>query len=329
MKLYFSGVSSSAESQILNQCGIRDYLSDPTDWHNIMDISESAGNIALDSGAYRAFKAGEPLSVDGWIDQLSEMHLNGWAREDYKARLDFITMPDVLGDPSATWQRWNEITEKRLEYLDRGMEWIDNVIPVWQWGAPREHLEAMIRWAKDGQEAADKYGFKFSCLVAIGGCVPWMREKDTAALAELVEICKEHGQWLHILGLNWLEAIEQLAPLARSCDTSKWIDGARYGEVILNENGHLIQLHKRTAGIPNATREELMTKCAKTLDDYCNKGIRTSPEEARPKGRTYTLKPGRRYQSKNPAKIEAQNTFNMIVSEADIRRRQLRQANLF
>lgn len=331
MKLYFSGIASPKEAEILRTVGVRDCLTDPEDWRNMMDITESLSRCALDSGAYRAFKAGAPLDVDAWMKRLRMMSLNGWT-DSYRKRdprLDFVTMPDVLGDHEATWARWNALADNRLAYLDDGVLWFDKVIPVWQWGAPREHLESMIRWAKSGQEAVDEYGFDFSCMVAVGGCVPWMREKDTKALAELVEICQEHGKWIHVLGLNWIEAVQQLDPLVRSCDTSKWIDGARYGDVILNENGKLIQLHKRKAGMASATREELMAACAKALDDYCNKGVRTEVGEARPKGRTYTLRQGRKYEAHDPATVNARNTVNMLCSEADIRRRQLRQANLF
>ncbi len=332
MKMYFSGLASPAEAAILQSVGVRDCLTDPDDWSNMMDIAYAPFRCALDSGAYRAFKAGAPLEVDAWMNRLRRLSLNGWTK-DFRKReprpsLDFVTMPDVLGDHEATWARWNDLMDKRIEYLDDGVLWIDKVIPVWQWGAPIEHLESMIRGSVDYEQRNTEFGFDFTTTIAVGGCVPWMREKDTTALARLVEICQQHGKWLHILGLNWIEAIEQLDPLVRSCDTSKWIDGARYGDVIINEGGKLIQQHKRMVGMASATREELMASCAKALNDYCNNGVRTETGEARPKGRTYTMRPGRKYEARNPAAVEAKNTFNMLCSEADIRRRQLRQANL-
>lgn len=320
MKMYFSGISSAKEAQILKSLGIRDALADPIDWPNMADCGFS--NVALDSGAYRAFKAGSPISnVDEWCAMIEKRVESVWSL-DFESDLDFITMPDVLGDPEATWERWTYIKGK-LNSTDRF--WCEfrvalhmHLIPVWQWGGSENHLWSMVDWAAGNNKR-----------VAIGGCVPWMRAKDEEALRGLVKICKQHGRHLHILGLNWLEALQEVEPYAKSCDTSKWIDGARYGEVILNEGGKLVQLHKRAAGMASASREELMTACAKTLDDYCNKGIRTETVEARPKGRVYTLKPGRKYEAKNPAKVAAQNTLNMLCSEADIRRRQLRQANLF
>ena len=60
MKLYFSGVASAKEAHILQSIGINDYLADPKDWHNVTAIDESIKHAAVDSGAYRAFKAGAP-----------------------------------------------------------------------------------------------------------------------------------------------------------------------------------------------------------------------------------------------------------------------------
>lgn len=184
----------------------------------------------------------------------------------------------------------------------------------------------MIAWAKEGQAAAVQFGFNFACIVGIGGCVPWMREKDKSALDELVEICETHGEFLHILGLNWLEAIERLAPLAKSCDTSKWIDGARYGEVILNENGHLLNYHKSAAGLSNASREELMSMCARTLNDYCNLGVRTQPAQSNRVIRQYKLNRNLTFQARTAKQAQltrSKNQFNILISERDnIRRKE-------
>lgn len=321
MKLYFSGVASQKEMLLLKEAGVKNYLADVTDFINLTRDDERDHHVAVDSGAYRAWKQGTPLTVKRWIEQIQDFgHMNGWAEHD---RFGFITMPDVLGDPAETMKRWEWICANRVNLMDRGCWWIDKVIPVWQWGAPMADLERMLTWAKNGAGDVNEWGFNWACTVAVGGCVPWMRENDQDKLAELVAICRKHGQYLHILGLNWLEAIEQLDDLVQSCDTSKWIDGARYGSVITNEDGRLVSMHKNGCDMAGASREELMSACAVTLDDYCNKRVRTT--SVAKSGREYVLDSvSRTFKSNDPAKIEARNNVSMMNSFAANHRRKIK-----
>jgi hypothetical protein len=281
MKLYFSGVASKAETEMLKGAKIRDWLADTTDWQNLHIDDVTSG--VLDSGAYRAWKSGNPIEVDGWLETVNQLDLQciGWlGTRRIEPRLDFVIMPDVLGDHEATWARWDNLCDRRLDLLDRGYWWFDKVVPVWQWGAPAEHLEKMIEWAIRGEECVKEYGFRWANLVCVGGLVPHFRDNNGEVLAEVVKVCEKHGKYLHILGLNWLKAMDELDPLVRSCDTSKWLDGARYGEVIYcDENtGKLVQIHHKMHELySTAGREERSIACAKNLDDYVNKGIRQAP----------------------------------------------------
>jgi hypothetical protein len=74
-----------------------------------------------------------------------------------------------------------------------------------------------------------------------------MRDKDARVLDELTELCQQYGKGLHLLGLNWLKAFQRLAPLIRSADTSKWLDGARYGHALFvnSRTGQLSQAPAR------------------------------------------------------------------------------------
>jgi hypothetical protein len=99
-------------------------------------------------------------------------------------------------------------------------------VPTWHWGDDRELLEQYLTE---------------SWLVGIGGLVPLMRQKDETMLAELTALCERQLGRFHIFGCNWVKAIEQLTGLAASLDSSKWLDGGRYGSIIFKHtrNGHL------------------------------------------------------------------------------------------
>lgn len=326
MKLLFSGIASGSELEMLKAAGVRDLLADTHDWRNFHTDNASSG--ALDSGAYRAWKSGKPLDVDSWIkavDSLGLLHC-GWYSNSYN-KLDFITMPDVLGDPDATWERWNELRERRLELMDRHY-WFDKVIPVWQWGAPREHLDAFIDWAKKRKEAIDEGGFRWAHLVAIGGLVPHFREKNESVLEQVKEIASDHGDFLHILGLNWLKAMNELAPMVASCDTSKWLDGARYGDVIYQdaETGGLVQIHHKFHPDFNALdREERSITSAREMNEVINMGRQKVREKVTyGSTRTYRLNPGRMFVPRDDRQcklILAGNRWMNTKSELDNEKR--------
>jgi hypothetical protein len=272
MKMYFSGIASESEAEWLQQAGIHDYLSDPTDSRH---VPANAKNFALDSGAYRAFKKGQPITADTipqWFDAIQDT-----ISDMDNRKVDFITMPDVLGDPDATMHNWEVCEELIRQQFSDARYWVEDIVPVWQWGSPKKTLRYF-----------DSHIFGFR-TIAIGGCVPWMRDKNEDNLMELADICRTYGSKLHILGCNWLKAIELLDPLVKSCDTSKWLDGARYGQAIQQIDGHLRSVEKRSCGMSMATREELCVLCATTLNSYCNHGVRTE-QKPRNVGRKYVLK---------------------------------------
>ena len=104
-------------------------------------------------------------------------------------------------------------------------------------GNPRKYLEAYLSEAK---------------TVGIGGIARIMRAggktkeevklRDTV-VKELLALCRECPDRFHIFGLNYLKAIETLAPWAKSADSSNWLRGGRYGYVIFKhtKNNHLTQ----------------------------------------------------------------------------------------
>jgi hypothetical protein len=308
MKMYFSGIASPREAEMLAKADVSQLLADPQDWKNVRH--QVASSVALDSGAYRQWKRQTPITdLDLWADQIyhtlhtSEDPLfhefDGKKKTATAAqKLAFITMPDVLGDPAETWTRWQNIREWFQfdgKWVGHHYNWSGKLIPVWQWGGDIQHLEEMVEWAKmrrqHNKEDKELFGQMHSPeadLVAIGGCVPWMRDKDEAALAELLALSKKWGEYFHILGLNWLDAIMELDPFVASCDTSKWLDGARYGIWINDANGRLVTQEKRTCP-RGQDRADLCVQSAITLDNWINKRLRDTAAPKPRNVRHYTL----------------------------------------
>lgn len=314
MKMYFSGIAGSSEAEMLSLTNVSQLLADPHDWPHVRH--QTAASVALDSGAYRQWKRGTPISdLDLWAEEIHntlhapespifcEMLKEFGPRGKKKAAADsrklaFITMPDVLGDPQETWDRWQNIREW-FQFDGRWSQyyhWTGKIIPVWQWGGPIAQLESLVEWAqvrrKYNEEDAALCGDMATPeadLVAIGGCVPWMRAKDEGALTELLSLSKRWGGHFHVLGLNWLDAIMQLDPYVASCDTSKWLDGARYGIWINDANGRLVAENKRTCPRGQA-RADLCVQSAITLDNWINKNLRGADAPKPRHVRHYTLR---------------------------------------
>jgi len=116
---------------------------------------------------------------------------------------DFVVSPDVIGDPDASRLAWES---------DR------NKIPVWHWGEKME----LLRW----------YLSETDNIVGVGGCVMLMRERSKRLWGGLPRIVEKYPGRFHVFGANWIDLLMVLAPNLHSADTSKWLDGARYGEVL-------------------------------------------------------------------------------------------------
>lgn len=215
MDFYFSGIAGRQEFEMLTAAGVKNLLVDHADARHIPFPRRI--NM-LDSGAYRAFKSGTDLSVGEFLQSAKTL----------APRSDLIVAPDFIGNPAKTFRRWQrikaEIAPKRL-------------IPVWEWASPRKYLEAYLSEAE---------------VVGIGGIARTMRAggktkeeiklRDTVT-AELLALCREFPNRFHIFGLNYLKAIETLAPWAKSADSSNWLRGGRYGYIIFKhaKNNHLTQ----------------------------------------------------------------------------------------
>jgi len=216
MRYYFSGIKSSKEFSWLHQAGIQRFLVDPKDVKNIVwDVNP---DVIRDSGAYRAFKAGKSLDAGRFLET------------EIDPRFTLVVAPDVIGDMDTTLTNWNQVKHLNLPLL-----------PVWQWGGNPSTLHQFLDEAP---------------YVGIGGCQPWLKvqtNKRTQAqikedkqlrdenFRQLKAICEQHPQRLHLFGLCWERATEELADTLYSADSSHWLCGARTGMVIFKHttNGHL------------------------------------------------------------------------------------------
>ena len=234
MLMYFSGIASPQEANMLHQAKVSHVLGDLWDYENFVMFPHRA----VDSGAYRLHKQGKSVSVDDYADRIRRL----------SGEHDFIISADVFGNPDQSMVNFKALKSMILP-----------VTPVWQWGGNRADLD---------------YYFKYSPLVCIGGLVPAMRAKDKDTLKMLIEMVgewREFACYFHVLGLNWLKAIEELKPILQSFDTSKWLDGARYGHVIFTNTrtGHLSQAPARSIKeYQHLDRAERCILSARNLADF-------------------------------------------------------------
>ena len=237
MILYFSGVKSAKELGMLKLAGVGHVLVDQFDvWSS--GVLEWDGHVALDSGAYWAFKHGKVLRTGSYRQALSR--LVGMRK------FDFIVGLDDIGDPRQSKLNW-------VDLANRGIV----TMPVWQWGADLRDLGFYLQRAP---------------IVGIGGLVQLMRAKDEAMLAHLVHMCSTYPDRFHIFGINWLAAINRLQHLAHSADTSKWLDGARYRVLVFihSRNRHLAEapakaLVKSMPEVAEFDRDRLCIESARNM----------------------------------------------------------------
>ncbi len=265
-QFFFSGISDIKSYDLLKTNGASHLLVDPYDLAN---VTIWQGPIALDSGAYRLFKEGRkketPIELTPAMtaELLRPLNLN---------RFTFVTTCDVIGNPEKTHRNWRTLMrDYRLATM-----------PVWQWGAPVEHLHEYL-----GE----------SQLVGLGGTVPLLRNKqakDFAAeinakglpvtcetlkqaakayeagrrmiLEQLGEICARHPGRFHFFGLCWMQAINQLAPYLFSADSSLWLEGARKGLAVF--------VHAHTGKLAHAPKGAIPETRSLERDDLLGFNIR-------------------------------------------------------
>jgi hypothetical protein len=233
MQFYFSGISNHSAYKLLEAAGVQHLMADPFDQKHIPAMRD---HLALDSGAYRAFKRGLSLDLE---EYLAFVRSHG--------PFDFAVSLDKIGDHQVTRGNWERL--RRLRSDDD-----PQFTPVFQWGGERDDLKRYLDEAP---------------VVGIGGLATLMRNKHEQMLGQLGELCSIYQNRFHIFGINWLKAIIELESLIVSGDTSKWLDGARYSHLIFihTKTGRLSQAPTKALKL-NLTREQRCVQSARNLEDF-------------------------------------------------------------
>jgi hypothetical protein len=167
------------------------------------------GHWAADNGCFAELK-GKPFDVERWWRWVEELPHRGCL---------FVTAPDVVGDPVATWAR-SEL-------------WLERIRGI---GLPAGYV------AQDGSEA-DIPWRAFDALF-IGGSDEW---KMGPAVLELLAEARARGKWCHVGRVNTAGRWEHFSGRADSVDGTmlafgpkvntrrllRWLDRAQVAELEL------------------------------------------------------------------------------------------------
>lgn len=245
MTYYQSGISSDGDAAILKRAGVEHVLVDQFDLS--VCYPDKFMHVALDSGAFRAKRRGLDLSVVDYAEAVA----------DIAKDLDFVVSLDVIGNAEESWRNW--------EYLRQYM----NVVPVWHYDTPRAYLDVYLSNSE---------------IVGIGGLASVFRDKDNPArrhvLSSLLGLAQQYPNRFHVFGLNWVKAINTLAPFLYSADSSLWLRGARYGISVFRNSrsqklsqapSYIMQDWAEKKGTTWASgRGGLLGANAAAIDRFCN-----------------------------------------------------------
>lgn len=248
LEMWYSGVSSQRELEILLAAGVKRILLDPFQFRKLKNdlslVLPEDVELMLDSGAYAAFKSRRPLlAVSEFLDVAHESFVD---RNGTLRNFNRVVAPDVIQNPELTLTRWNEVKKLVLPW-----------IPIWQWGGDRAVLEQMLCE---------------SPVVGIGGLVPLMRAQDSMMLEQLQRLCNEFPRRFHLFGLCWMEALDQLKFQVASADTSAWLSH-RSGKVIcVNADGRLKRFNARRFNFSGSSRDWCI-QSARNLHAFLNRQV--------------------------------------------------------
>lgn len=197
MDLYFSGINDARTLEMAGRAGVTHILLNVCDLHL---LASPRPHVIVDSPAYRKFKGKKVPDIPGYVELLAHAKALGH-------RFDFTITYDEFNDPKGSLRNWNHL------FRQYGLQ----TVPVF-------HLHGDRSILKDYLMASE--------VVALGGLVPAMRERDMDSLHSVMDLCRANPNRFHFLGLNWLGALAWLMPYLRSADTSKWLDGRRYRHLI-------------------------------------------------------------------------------------------------
>jgi len=174
------------------------YYVENENWYHLLDEFD---DVFLDSGAFTAYKSGEPISVEEYAEFLHE----------YKDKLEVYANLDVIENPEGTWEN-----QKILE--DQGLE----PLPVFHFGSPWAYLDRLI-----------DEGYNY---ILLGGMVGQRKnhliEWCTQCFARIPDDVK-----VHAFGVADQSLLEMFPWY--SADASNWVDGRRFGTTFYFDRGEM------------------------------------------------------------------------------------------
>lgn len=169
-------------------------------------IHQGKINFLLDSGAFTAWRSGNPIKLDDYCKFLDQLPIKPWK---------YFAL-DVIGDHKETMENYKEM-------LKRGY----NPIPVF---TPSQNFDDI-----------DEY-YTTSDIIGCGGLVDKYRTRGIVHLNNVMK--KVRGRPIHLLGFTSLKYLKHFRPY--SCDSSSWASALRYASLNLyDKNGKFINCSKQ------------------------------------------------------------------------------------
>ena len=187
-------------------------------------------NFLLDSGAFTAFKSGNPIKLDDYCKFIDALPIKPWR---------YFAL-DVIGNSKATMENYKEMVRRGY-----------NPIPVFTHGQPFEDIEEY---------------YKTTDMIGCGGLADKYGPRSLFYLKKVFQHTK--GRKVHLLGYTSPEYIKFFKPF--SCDSSSWTRAQRYGlcDIYVGQ-GKYIQLSRRQAiNKPKPAIIEALRQLGFTLGDF-------------------------------------------------------------
>lgn len=169
---------------------------------------QSKINFLLDSGAFTAWKSGNPIKLDDYCKFLDSLPIKPWR---------YFSL-DVIGDPVATMENYQTM-------LKRGY----NPVPVF---TPSQDFSDIEEY------------YKTTDFIGCGGLTDKYGSSGIVYLKKVMAHTK--GRNIHLLGFTKPAIVKHFRPY--SCDSSSWTRSQRYGLCdIYVGKGEYIQLTRKQA----------------------------------------------------------------------------------
>jgi len=232
MKFYFSGVEGMAELEMLREAGATHLLVDPVQLARLHGELDGF-RLALDSGSYRAWKAGKESNL-----AMYATIIESWLKRGYS--FDFVTALDDLDDRAKNYRDWVDLCTMTENFA--------RILPVWHWSP--EPMDDLFYYIDESPHEVGMGGMvKYLFTKADRKEKAWCRKSATL-------LCQAYPGRFRLFGACDLSLLNAVQETAISADSSLWLRGKR------RKTGFYI--HRKTGRLAQASTW-LMKKLA---DDY-------------------------------------------------------------